>query len=152
MKKVFFIAAFVLVVTGCRKEESFPDEPVIETVSFRISGDTLAEWVFSFTDGDGNLGSDNDADTNYFQSLYLSSPTIDTAYQLGAERIPKINTSGITKGIEGEITKFIELDLFSFTPTDTVYFTAKVIDQAGNSSNEIRTPRFTLNPTVVYQD
>ncbi len=153
MKKVLFAALLYASIIGCQKEETFPKEPVIETISFRITGDLLAEWVFSFTDGDGNLGSDSPMDSNYFQTLHISSPRFsnpDSTLELAGERLPKINTSGLSKGVEGEITRFIELDLYDFRSVDTVYFTAFVVDQSGNKSGVIQTPRFTLDPTIIY--
>tara|TARA_R110002049_G_scaffold288033_3_gene470343 strand:- start:1201 stop:1668 length:468 start_codon:yes stop_codon:yes gene_type:complete len=155
MKNTILIALIFISILGCDKDKIFPDEPIIETLSFRIKGDTLGEWVFSFTDGDGDLGSEVDSDTNYFQKLHLrkpSNPLVDSVLVLSGERLPKINTSGIGKGIEGEITRFIELDLYDLQQGDTIYFSTYVVDQSGKRSNEIRTPRFTLNPTIFYPD
>lgn len=152
MKRILLSALLFVAIIGCEKEKTFPNEPIIETVSFGISGDS-AKWVFSFTDGNGDLGSDSDADTNYFQSLHLSTPLFsDSVLVLAGERLPKINTSGISKGIEGEITRFIELDLYNLRRGDTIFFSAYVVDQSGNRSEAIRTPRFTLNPTIFYSN
>ena len=115
MKKILIIGLLFTILYGCRKENNFPDEPIIKTVSFDVTSDLIASWVFSFTDGNGDLGSDNDLDTNYFQTLHISSPTLDTSIVLAGERLPKINTSGINKGVEGEITRFIELDFYQFS-------------------------------------
>jgi len=155
MKKIGVVLFATFLIYSCEKEKTFPKEPVLETVSFNIKSEFLAEWTFSFTDGDGDLGSDFESDTNYFQKLHLKSPSTfptDSVLVLAGERLPKINTSGLNKGVEGDITRFIELDFYNLKPTDTVYFSTSVIDQSGRRSNEIRTPRFTLNPTIIYLD
>ena len=45
------------IFSACLKPESYPIEPAIEFVSFTPTND-IAELVFSFTDGDGDIGLD----------------------------------------------------------------------------------------------
>ncbi len=62
MRNIFIYSFIILVaVAGCRKTQEFPDEPVIEFKEIRKNADasgkdTSVSLVFSFTDGDGDLG------------------------------------------------------------------------------------------------
>ncbi len=63
MKKyIIFVLSFVTIInSGCRKTENFPIEPVItyesSVVNRDVSGkDSTITLVFSFTDGDGDIG------------------------------------------------------------------------------------------------
>lgn len=148
-KKSLFAALVVLFASSCKEELDFPLEPIIKTKSFNIEGDSIAYWVFSFTDGDGDLGS-SDTSKNFFPKLHYING--DSTRALENASLPKINTSGKTKSIEGEITQTIELDFFLLKSTDTVYISAFVKDQAGRTSNEIKTPIFKIKPVVYFEN
>lgn len=155
MKKIAVAAALFAVLFGCKEDPDFPNVPQIETVSFQII-DGEAYWKFSFKDGDGNLGSSLETDTNFFQSIVNLSK--DTTIAFVGERIPAIEIVGGSKGIEGEITKstnLAQLQLIGtggYTKQDTVYFTTYIVDNAGNRSNLIRTPAFKENPIIIFSN
>jgi len=147
MKKLIVAASLFAVLFGCKDDPEFPNVPQIETVSFQII-DGEALWKFSFKDGDGDLGSNDAEVTNFFQSMVNLS--LDTTIPSIRETIPAIEIVGGSKGIEGEITKTIYLSQYQEYKSDTIYFTAFLIDNAGNESNTIRTPAFRINPTVIF--
>ena len=56
-----FASLLIISVSSCLKPVSYPDEPILETVSHTIIGDSLV-LSMTFTDGDGDIGL-NDTDT-----------------------------------------------------------------------------------------
>jgi len=169
MKTVFWIPVlliFAVMVTGCKKYDEFPPEPIIEFLDFTILRD--AQGIdqrgvlrFGFSDGDGNIGlSDSDTLPPYDYNLYiryferqngefkevlLITPTYindstivnDTATFNG--RIPDLMPAGKNKAISGEIedTLFVNNPLSVF---DTIMFEIYIKDRDLNKSNVIQTP------------
>ncbi len=150
-KKSIVLISIVLFASSCKEELDFPLEPILKSKSFTIVGDSAlkAFWIFSFTDGDGDLGSD-DTTKNFFPKIHYING--DSTKPLTSASLPKINTSGKTKSIEGEITQTIEIDFFELKATDTVYISATVIDQSGKISNEIKTPIFKIKPVIYFEN
>ncbi|HRI58874.1 MAG TPA: hypothetical protein PK228_04105 [Saprospiraceae bacterium] len=168
MKKTVFGAVLFLVIvtTGlfqfCVQPPNYPDEPVIEFVSLsknvmrqtKLGPDTVLV-MFNFTDGDGDLGS-QDNEPNIFiedgRDSFLKDPYA----------IPYIEPQGAGNGISGMITialpttcciypdingiKFPPCDTSKNAPQqlDTVFYRIYIKDRAGNVSNKITTDPITL--------
>lgn len=162
MKRIFwFYSLFfisVLFLFSCTKEEEFPPEPAITFLSFTkipntTSFDEKGVLKIFFTDGDGDLGL-NAGDTfapfdknsmyyyNYFIKYFEKQHGTFVEVTLPAtfnSRIPRLEASGNSKSIKGEI----ELELFinnPFSAFDTIRFEAQIADRALNLSNVITSP------------
>ena len=55
--KIIIVFLIMLFFTACLKPVSYPDEPIIEYVGFEKLSDS-GKITFSFTDGDGDIGLD----------------------------------------------------------------------------------------------
>jgi len=161
----YFLCALLvlLLVTTCSKPPEFPAEPIIKFIGIShaaidqsrgggIKLDTI-EVRFSFTDGDGNLGSKDS--TNI--SLIDSRDKFEHSFKVNP--IPQL---GSGNGIQGEIsikltnspdTKYFcctfpntRLTCIASTkfPTDTLSYFIRIRDRSGKWSNTIKTDRITI--------
>jgi hypothetical protein len=135
---------------ACTKAPDFPVVPVISNL--RTNKDVLLQgfsnqdtlwFFFDFTDGDGDLGSEDslnifvidDRDNNVFESY----------------RIPFLPIEGAKNGIEGSIRARANTTCCIFPdntppctpslvyPRDTVLYSLYIVDRAGNKSNILTT-------------
>jgi len=159
--KVAFILPFVFVMvilSSCFKAQNYPIEPVISEPSFLIMGDS-AVLSFNFTDGDGDIGlEDNeksppyDSSSYYYYNLYLDYYEKDdvNGWQRGIDlagdsisfsyRLEPIIVSGKSRGIKGSMDVTINTFQNPFSSqSDTIKFKIKLIDRALNESNVIET-------------
>lgn len=139
-------------LSACEKAPIYDDTPSISFVGF--STDTIQQatgitaFIIGFTDGDGDLGSDENNVTNLF---IIDERNADTM----AYRIPHIPKQGVSSAISGEIE--VDISNFCCIPTDIpipcfeiantyqqVRYKVIVRDNAGNVSNEILTAPLTL--------
>lgn len=145
MRTLFFLC--VLALASCAKPPSYDVTPALTSVKF--SKDTILQqtgvttFIVGFTDGDGDLGSDENGVTNM---IIIDERRNDTLYY----RIPPIPQQGASDAISGEI----EVDIaniccqdpdfpISCLPLPGVYqpvsYRIKIQDNAGRWSNEIQT-------------
>lgn len=165
---LIFITA--LLAAACKRFEEFPDIPAITYDNFIVlvnpeTGITeRGVLVFSYTDGDGDLGLDKgdtlppyDKDGDYYYNLliryfekqngeFVEVPVLswnsDSSYfdtLTFNSRFPVLTPSSGNQAIKGvfEDTLFIYNPLSTF---DTIKFKVSIIDRALNTSNEIETP------------
>lgn len=150
-------------VTGCSRDDDYPVEPVLEYSGFLFRANpegqvTEGVLVLEFTDGDGNMGL-GQADTlppfhyggayyyNFFiylhtkqQGVYVPVTFPDTSYNFHS-RIPRIEFTGNSKAIKGEIEYTFDLLIMKpFLPSDTIMIETWIYDRALNKSNLVRTP------------
>ena len=158
--KVSLFVLFLLIVgfSSCLKRNDFPDEPQIEYLDFvkyqNTQGkDSIGVLKFKFTDGDGDIGLDQqdtfppfDISSQYYYNFYVkyfevqNGDTIEVILPLpNNSRIPNITPVGQNKTLEGEI----EVALYINNPTsafDTIKFEAYIFDLTLHQSNTIETP------------
>lgn len=139
---------FYASLVSCKKDNNFPDEPVIEVRDFYKESSNLAIWKIGFTDGDGDIGVRNAADEdNFIVTIFsiVDGKAIEREGQ--AYRIPVVENIRTAAGIEGEFEFRIETDLLRLDsiPIDSAYYSAYVIDRSGNESNTVETPIFSTN-------
>lgn len=158
------ILAITLILTeSCSRPPEFPNEPVIEYIglskntiiqsrSSQLPQDTI-EISFKFTDGDGNLG--NADSVNIL--LTDSRDGFNHLFKIG-----EIAQLGAGRGIQGNIkltltnrsdtryfcctfpnTRLTCIPSTSF-PKDSLYYSIKIKDRAGNWSNTIKTENITI--------
>ena len=165
--KNFLTAALLLlaalaVFQYCVKPPDYPDEPVLTFKSLSRNSqmqsaiddtDTLLVTL-SFTDGDGDLGSeDNGNDISVIDTRDASGDTLS---------LPLIEQQGAGNGISGEI-RFVLPTTCCIPPPlngiplppcdpsvapdflrDTVIYKVRIRDRAGHLSNEVLLPPITL--------
>ncbi len=162
-KTAFIISAFCLAGLGmfqfCVQPPDYPDEPVIEFMSLSKDlmyqskfGQDSVTITFSFTDGDGDLGFQDDQ-----ESIFIVDGR-DT-FDKPPYRIPYIEQQGAGNGISGEISIVVPTTCCIYPGTgippcdttinapqmrDTVFYWLQIKDRAGNLSNKIQT-----NPIVL---
>jgi len=158
--KALLISSFLLftILISCTKPPDYPIEPVIEFANLsRTSmnqGTGLEDSLivtFSYTDGDGDLGSNSDSLEVFCTDLRL--PIIPITYKL-----PFVPPQGTGNGISGEISIQIPTSCCIFPnntpppcnilpsyPRDTLVYEIFIKDRAGNESNKIITTDITLN-------
>jgi hypothetical protein len=161
--KYWLLGIALISLTTCSRPPEFPDEPVIEFIglskntiiqsrSIQLPKDTI-EISFKFTDGDGNLG--NPDSVNII--LTDSRDGFNHLFKIG--EIPQL---GAGKGIQGNIklslTNRSDTRYFCCTfpntrltciqstnyPKDSLYYSIKIKDRAGNWSNTIKTNYITI--------
>ena len=159
MKIIFKIVLIFLIFSGifssCEKPERYPDTPKITFESFTIK-DTidlldnpvkLGNLVFSFIDGDGDIGlmeSDTlppyDTSGIYYHYLFLTLyekidgefQEVNLAFPLNY-RVPYAVAEGQNKTLKGEIK--IDLIYNLPVPYDTIKYIFFLVDRALNHSN-----------------
>ncbi len=145
------------ILISCTKPPDYPIEPVIEFSSlsqtFMSQGEPPTDslyMTFSFTDGDGDLGSQGDS-----LDVFLS----DTRFGLFniTFRLPFVPEQGAGNGISGEITIGLPGTCCIFPnnvsepcginpefPTNALFYEVYIRDRAGNESNRIISEEITL--------
>ncbi|MGR6088206.1 MAG: hypothetical protein ACU4F9_08515 [Arcticibacter sp.] len=141
---VLSIGLFSLV--SCSDEETFPVTPVISFKSLEkfqsLSGLDSLVLTFSFTDGDGDIGSAA-SDTfgrDVYARLFERNNGVFEEAPLSAPlqyRVPYLEPRGNNSSLKGDIR--ISIDYNILRPNDTIYYKVLLEDRAGNRSNEIST-------------
>jgi len=141
---VLSIGLFSLV--SCSDDETFPVTPVISFKSLEkfqsLSGLDSLVLTFSFTDGDGDIGSAA-SDTfgrDVYARLFERNNGVFEEAPLGAPleyRVPYLEPRGNNSSLKGDIR--ISIDYNILRPNDTIYYKVLLEDRAGNRSNEITT-------------
>lgn len=155
-----------MALTSCLKRKDYPPTPVIEYTDFIKYGSDSAEFVFRFTDGDGDVGlGEGDTTGNFardkrtyynlimtyyfrdtsgnfvpFDSDPSSPDTLDTLVY--AYRIPDITPIGQNKVLDGEMR--VRLMSPYYAPGHQVFrYDAYIYDRSLKKSNVIQTPQIT---------
>lgn len=160
MRKRWFLVVSLplLVLGGCLEEASYPDEPEIWFISLTPSTTTPEDAILTlgFTDGDGDLGLDqedldamDESDSMFYNNVFIDyferengewvamPPEVPYYY-----RIPRISPSGQNKALRGELLIDILAYFNPFTENDTFRYEVRVIDRARRYSNLLTTPEF----------
>jgi hypothetical protein len=150
--KLFFSLFVVLSIAfaACVRPPDYPIEPRLEFLS--LSKNTVLQGInkdtfyltISFTDGDGDIGFQNNDSTLYIIDTRDKSRIDDV------QGIPSVPEQGAGNGITGEIRMRIKgacctNDILKCTastkfPRDTVVYEIYLKDRAGHESNRIKTP------------
>jgi hypothetical protein len=139
------VLAMMLLVWGlaaCVSPPEYPLEPVIEFVSVNQTvfdeGDEELQILFDFTDGDGDIGSDDTVNVSFVDSR---APDFEISY-----KAPLIDPRGNIKAISGSIQLNYRAHVcLSDNNIDTVVYSISISDRAGNESNVINTPQIFIN-------
>ncbi|MDG2343657.1 MAG: hypothetical protein P8L23_03670 [Flavobacteriales bacterium] len=162
----FVFLLFLFVCFSCLKPVTFPNEPIIEYLGFVAEGDS-GKISFSFTDGDGDIGLNQnqisppfDTSSYYYYNLYINYyemmngswvratadpggnnfPTADSI--TFSYRLENLTPTGQNKALRGDIE--ITMEPHYFNPisnhNDSIKFSILLIDRAQNHSNVIESP------------
>lgn len=152
---------FLLSFNSCVQPPDYPNEPVIEFLRLNKNAiaqgnagarpDTLAV-MFSFTDGDGNLGYNTDT-----LDIFLTDSRDGFITRF---KFPVIPDQGSGNGISGEVTLRLPNTPFSICctfpdgspacqrntkfPVDTFSYTIQIRDRNSNFSNKVQTDLVTI--------
>lgn len=161
--KVLLLSAILVLIQGCRSDYDYPLEPVLKFLDFIYveNSEGIVEQgilVLEFTDGDGDIGlgqGDTMPPFNYggghYHNFYINLYTLDngkynpvvfpdTSFNFHS-RIPKIEFTGNSKSIRGEIEyKFDMLIMKPFLQSDTIMIETWITDRALHKSNIVMTP------------
>jgi len=148
----FFLT--LLFILSCTKPPHYPNEPVIKfnrlsknTAKAGFGSQDSLLITFDFTDGDGDIGNEDNQINVQFKDLRDDSEFLTYS-------IPFIPVRGANNGISGEVSIILELGnpICCFTPEgigdcfppflvekDTMVYEIYILDRAGNRSNKILT-------------
>ncbi len=162
MKNIKYIIVSLVILSilwACRRTITYPPEPSITFRNFSVFDSVgplgnkvlVGALVFSFTDGDGDLGlpeldtilPGDTTNSNLFFTLFHMQQGImvqankDEIKTPLNYRIPFIPMRGRDKSMKGEIqVLFFYWDF----PWDTIQYSFFVVDRAGHKSNTEQTP------------
>jgi hypothetical protein len=149
---IFLFIATSAFGVSCEPDPVFPEEPIITFKEYIYNGSDTLKVVFTFTDGDGDIGvAPTGNDSNMVLTLYYKAPdgqfhvarppadTIgDSIYY--PYRIPELVEG--QSGLEGDIYLVVNPQFMLY---DTIQFNAFLLDQSDNKSAVVRTPETIVN-------
>jgi len=154
---ILFVFSIIILLISCEKAEEFSIVPEIKYKDFYLTpgepGASIAtgKLVFSFIDGDGDIGNfhkdttliDHNADSlNMFIQGFYKSGGDFISYNNTAINLPYLEKGIYRKTIKGEIE--ISLYLTILTP-DTLMYSFYLVDRAGHQSNTETTPELIIS-------
>jgi hypothetical protein len=159
MKKILsIIFLFGILFYSCKKSQTYPDTPSIKFESFSIK-DTISDFkygilTFSFIDGNGDIGLNEDYTTGIFApdsqyyynliiTLYRLNNGVFEPYNFETSlnyRFPYYASKGKDKAVKGRMI----IDNLSAI-RDTLKYQFYIYDRALNKSNVETTPVFIVN-------
>ncbi len=152
----YFIYSILLTsaFAACISPPEYPKEPQIKFLG--LSKNTMRQGqlgnedslfvTFSFTDGDGDLGTKGQANRDSV-NIFLTDKRTNTPAE-ERFRMPLVPEQGAANGISGEIRLLLfttccnvlpPCEPSTTKPIDTLVYEIYIKDRAGNSSNKIQT-------------
>ena len=146
IKQISIILLCFVLITSCKKEDNTPKIPEISLVS--ISPTTLVQFeepvniVIGYKDLDGDLGFENpDSFALQIKDNRLEDPDW--------YHVPPLSPIGSNVSIQGELDiQISSLFLLGNGSEEQTSFTIKMIDRAGNWSQEIMTPQLIIKDSL----
>ncbi len=149
---------FVLVLSSCKKQEQYPIVPLIEFKDYIIESgngiDTAIVLIFSFKDGDGDLGfPDEDSVSKSIHVYYYKKKDGVFILRVKPEdlanfdvKLPMFLNTGVKRPLKGDIEYSINvsLDAPALYEFDTIKVEFTLVDRASNVSNLISTPEIII--------
>ncbi|MEQ9263060.1 MAG: hypothetical protein RLP14_07865 [Owenweeksia sp.] len=167
LSKILLSSFIIAGLFGCKNNDKFGDKPFLEYKSYRYVSDEDStsnrrsiEFTIFFTDGDGDLGTDDEptdsCDTSvnnffisYFEKVdgdYLEVKPRDSCLPFDS-RIPDITPGGSNPTLEGDIITFFDYSGYPANPrVDSIRFEFKAVDRSGNESNISASPAIPTPP------
>jgi hypothetical protein len=139
MRKIIAACFLFSCIVGCKSgdEKNYSEIPELTFVSATPSSLTEyssdVEFIISYTDGDGDLGENNDD----IKNLFLTDNRINIIYQF---RIQQLAPSGSGIPIKGNLKVILPSSGTGITDGSTQQsgtFSIYCVDRAGNQSNTV---------------
>jgi len=155
---IFRVAGLlVLSIYGlsCRTKQVFPPEPQIKFIFLEPSEIKALSGSFdieiSYQDGDGDLGSDNSDEKNFF--IIDNRQNLPDSVRTFSYSLPNLSSNARNPSIQGKIKVKVPLALSSsfFPPyplpvREETDFTVYLVDRKGNKSNVLITTKVAILP------
>lgn len=146
MKKISLVLLLLTVIFSCKKEEDAPKIPEISLIS--ITPLSLVQFeesiyiVIGYKDLDGDIGYENpDSYALQIKDNRLTNPDW--------YHVPPLSPIGSNVSIEGELSvKISSLFLLGNGSQEETSFAIRIIDRAGNWSEEITTPQISIRDSL----
>ena len=146
IKQISIILLCFVLITSCKREDNTPKIPEINLVS--ISPTTLVQFeepvniVIGYKDLDGDLGFENpDSFALQIKDNRLEDPDW--------YHVPPLSPIGSNVSIQGELDiQISSLFLLGNGSEEQTSFTIKMVDRAGNWSQEIMTPQLIIKDSL----
>lgn len=138
---------------SCKKDVKLPNTPSIEFIEFRSLQTDSAKLVFSFADGDGDIGlRESDINPPFDSTSVFRNNLFLTYFEKENNafkeipvnppfhyRIPRITPSGRDKSLQGRIEVTLPFFKNPFSKNKFYMFEIYIVDRALNKSNIIST-------------
>ncbi len=161
-RKIVYIFSFLFFLISCEKEEQYADIPEIKFKSFTIEKEiqnnfenTIGRLIFSFTDGDGDIGIDpNTESLNDSISLENYNAFITRYYKINDQFIRDTTIFYIIPYMEGGVYREylkgeIEIKLYFLKfKHDTLKLDFYITDRANHKSNTDSTPEIVVSDWI----
>ncbi|MDP5171603.1 MAG: hypothetical protein NWR72_15260 [Bacteroidia bacterium] len=131
-----YLLPLLLLFVSCKGPEPISDIPEIELISVSPTSVKAFEdeivFTVSYTDGDGDLGTNDDTERNVF----IKDERLDVTHEFRLKQLAPADVA-ITGIFDVTLPSTILVD--SSATMETVTFVLYVTDRAGNKSNEVMT-------------
>ena|SRR6478735_116660 len=145
--RVVIIGGLITLLAGCKKDVEYSPIPTIEYKSFIQIGNDSAQIAFNFTDGDGDIGSD---ESNPVQNIFIRYyEKVNGVFQQGMSSgtptvftfaTKKLNPIGKHKALKGTMKVYLSPFYFAgSSDSDTIKYDIQMVDQADHVSNTVET-------------
>ena len=147
------LMAALAIGIGCKREDTYPITPEITFKSLdkfqNISNTDSLELVFSFTDGDGDIGTikldsvNRDIFVKIFEMKNGSFVEFTNLIAPLEYNLPYLEPRGNNNSLKGDIKINIEYNVIQ--PNDTIRYELYIKDRARHESNTITTSAIITN-------
>lgn len=150
----------IILFSSCRKEEKFPIEPVLTSISIDQYEKNSFHIITGYTDGDGDLGLSDadtlapyDKDSKYYHNYFCTFSQMTNGSWAIINfavpyyyRLPLLTPKQRNKNIKGDITVDIKNFLSPVTNgvADTFRVDVYIVDRALHESNTVTSEPFVI--------
>jgi hypothetical protein len=143
---MILLALALALVPSCKPEVDYPDEPTVSFKEFTFAdtvllGNTVKRGtlIFSFTDGDGDIGFDTvqPRQNTIFLTKHKMKDNVLTQMDLLVDLnyfVERLYNDDKRQAASGDI-KIEELNEYASSFGDTIMYKFYIVDRAGNHSN-----------------
>jgi hypothetical protein len=148
LKYILLIVVIFTLLHSCVKKKVYSDTPEIDYKHFDLDTGTTAEMTITFSDGNGDIGKENNStDINLYMNYYYKDTLTQkfVAFWNGTDSVKngytvnKPNDEYNGKPISGDLTVHMPLYRHS-KKIKTFRYVIYLFDNAGHKSNVIVTP------------
>lgn len=162
MKHLKYLTVFTvlgIIITGCLKKETYPDEPSIELKEIIMRNDSIQGIILGYIDGDGNFGLEegeyaNDSDCRKKYNLFIDPFELRNGTWVNVSEdpcgpnlplyyaAPWVKPTGQIPTQKGEIKFDLMYPFYELNEYDTIRLEIYIVDRSNNKSNVISTQPF----------